>query len=142
MADRYDKSGQGTEAKHLQMRAALLKFWDDYMAVAGPMTLDQYIDGHKKFGKAEFRKMIANFYSIFFDSVDFDGKGVIGLREFTIYFTHIMGLDPLMAVDTFAAIDTNRDGKLTRAEYLASADDFFTGEDVNSPNRLFWGPLL
>ena len=122
-----------------------LQFWDDYfskMAEAGPITLDVFVEGHKKYGKEGFRKLIDMFYSIFFDSVDLDNKGFINLDKFTIYFSVIMGMDSKMAAETFEVIDTNGDGKMTREEYLAAADDFFISDDENSPFSVFWGPLL
>ena len=122
-----------------------LQFWDEYfskMAAEGPITIEGYVDGHKKYGKEGFRKLIDMFYSIFFDSVDLDNKGFINLEEFTIYFSVIMGMDSKMAAETFEVIDTNGDGKMTREEYLAAADDFFISEGENSPYSVFWGPLL
>lgn len=42
----------------------------------------------------------------------------------------------------FKIIDTNKDGKISSDEFLTAWNDFFLGEDPQSPFRMFFGPII
>ena len=113
----------------------------EYAQESGGVTPEVYVQALIKQGKQKIRKTVVECFTHFFDILDLNDDGVISLEEFTIYY-HIMGLDAKMAAETFAAIDTDGDGSLSRAEYMTAVDDFFVRENENSPYRFFWGPLV
>ena len=68
-----------------------------------------------------------------FDAIDTNGDGGIEVAEFTAYFTSLSVTDAAIA---------NHDGSLSREEFAAFGNEFFLSQDVNSPSRFFFGPLV
>jgi len=144
LCDNYFQTGRVSKAKSSQFRTVLMKFWNDYMAElakAGPLTADTYTEGLIKSGKPAILKVADTLCNLVFDMMDLNDDGTISLNEFTVYY-QVLGLDAKMAALAFAAIDTNNDNVLSRAEFLAASADFFASEDEKSPYKLFWGPLV
>lgn len=46
------------------------------------------------------------------------------------------------AEESFASIDLNKDGKLSKKEFIKLGRDFFLSEKEHKPSKLFWGPLV
>jgi len=141
--DRYDQTGRVSKAKGDQFRTVLMEFWNDFMAEivkTRPLTADVYAEALSKRGKKDLLKVVDDFYNLLFDMMDLNDDGTISLDEFTVYY-QVLGLDAKMAAVVFAAIDTNKDNVLSRAEFLAGGEDFFMNEE-KSPYQLFWGPLV
>jgi len=62
-------------------------------------------------------------------------------KEFAVCF-EILGVpDAAAAAESFKIIDVNRDGMITKEEYIkAGAEFFLSGEDL--PTNIFFGPLV
>ena len=45
-------------------------------------------------------------------------------------------------VHSFDTIDTDKDGKISREEFLAAANDFIQGVEETEVSKVFFGPLL
>ncbi|XP_064087725.1 sarcoplasmic calcium-binding protein-like [Macrobrachium nipponense] len=88
----------------------------------------------------DLRKRVASPLPYFFKAVDRDGSGEISLEEFKMFYS-CLGLTEQDAEESFAAIDLNSDGKLSRKEFVKLGRDFFLSEDEARPSKLFWGPL-
>lgn len=87
------------------------------------------------------RKRVASPLPYIFNAIDRDGSGEISIEEFKMFYS-CLGLSDQAAEDSFAAIDFNGDGKLSKKEFVKLGRDFFTSEDENRPSKLFWGPLV
>jgi Ca2+-binding EF-hand superfamily protein len=77
---------------------------------------------------------------LFFRAVDTNEDNMISRDEYGTFF-NLLGLDPAMAPASFDAIDTNADGFLSQEEFITAGSDFFFNQE-DSPNKLFWGPLV
>ncbi|KAG0714536.1 Sarcoplasmic calcium-binding protein [Chionoecetes opilio] len=73
-------------------------------------------------------------------AVDRDGSGEISIEEFKMFYA-CLGLSEEAAAQSFAAIDLNGDGRLTRKEFVKLGREFFLSVDESRPSKLFWGPL-
>ena len=69
-----------------------------------------------------------------------DGDGVIGKDEYRQYLTSSK-IDPSVADETFAKLDTDGDGHLTRDEWEQLFLDFFLSDDPDAPGSWLWGPF-
>jgi Ca2+-binding EF-hand superfamily protein len=145
MAERFVKCEKLDSVRGEELKKKLLQVWEKYLKGAeGGNALNQqaFIDTLKKqVSDPSLHQVLAGPLPLFFSAVDANGDGMIQADEFELFFS-IIGLDPKMAPETFKAIDTNHDGSLSLDEFVTAGVDFFTSEDQNSPNKLFWGPLV
>jgi len=143
MADNYARLNRQSELKCRQMRAAFLKYWDEILsdlARVQPVSAEVYIEALMKLDKQEIKRKVFAIESLLFDIMDVNNEGFIRPAEFEFWFK-VVGLDAELAKETFRAIDINHDNKLSREEYMAAVEEFFIGEDEQSPFRFLWGPL-
>lgn len=145
MADRFVSSEKLSEERGKELKGKLLQVWEKYLKGAKDgQAIDQasFIEAIKKqVADKALHEALAGPLPLFFSAVDANADGAIQSDEFELFF-QIIGLDPKMAPATFKAIDTNNDGSLSLDEFVTAGVDFFTSEDENSPNKLFWGPLV
>jgi Ca2+-binding EF-hand superfamily protein len=145
MADRFVSAEKLDGKRGAELKTKLLQVWEKYLKGAQDgkaINQETFIATLKKqVTDPSLREALAGPLPLFFSAVDANGDGMIQADEFELFFS-IIGLDPKMAPATFAAIDTNNDGSLSLDEFVTAGVDFFTSEDQNSPNKLFWGPLV
>jgi len=145
MSDRYVQLNRQSAEKGKQMRVAFLTYWDEILselAKKQPISAEVYIEAAlMKLDKSQIKEKVFAIESLLFDLMDVDDSGFISPAEFEFWFKAV-GVDPTLAADTLKAIDINDDNKLSREEYLAAVEEFFIGEDEQSPFRFFWGPLI
>jgi hypothetical protein len=144
MADRYLALGQTSQEESAKLRATLRKIWATYFEEPSkdqPVTAKVYCEALRKFGKQKLVDVVNNFFPYFFNVVDTDNDGKISVEEYR-QFLDIFGMDPTHADESFEKLDTNRDGILTRDEFLAASLEFCTGDDEASPYQYFLGRLV
>jgi Ca2+-binding EF-hand superfamily protein len=145
MAERFVSAEKLDKTRGEDLRKKLLQVWEKYLHDAKDgqaINESTFIDTLKKqVSEPSLRDALAGPLPLFFSAVDANADGMIQSEEFELFF-QIIGLDPKMAPATFKAIDTNNDGSLSLDEFVTAGVDFFTSEDENSPNKLFWGPLV
>ena len=73
-----------------------------------------------------------------FDIIDTDADGIISYNEWVVYFESI-GIDVKHARPCFDALNTNKDGKLTRSEFLDATVNFVRSTDESHPSRFLFG---
>lgn len=142
MAARFIETAKFTGDKAADVNKTLLAIWSDISSHSGgaeKISQDAFIEAAKKaVGNPEqFKAPLPHF----FHAVDLDNDGSISGDEYKEFF-RILGLDVALAEASFKAIDTDNDGKLSLDEFSKAGVDFFTSDDANNPNSLFWGPLV
>ena len=90
----------------------------------------------------ERKGMLFSVHETLFDVTDLNKDGHISLDEFKVHF-HILGINisDSEVVHSFNTIDTDKNGKISREEFLAAADDFYNGVDETEVSRVFLGYL-
>jgi len=90
----------------------------------------------------ELKKFISSVVYGLFDIMDVNLDGYLQEDEHRRLFHQLGVPDTSYSEDIFNAIDLNHDGKLSFQEFIEACYDFFFSEDENSPNTLFFGPLV
>ncbi|MDP3676472.1 MAG: EF-hand domain-containing protein [Novosphingobium sp.] len=78
----------------------------------------------------------ANAAQTMFRMMDGDADGTVTVAEMDAARTAIGGSAALSSEKKIAAVDSDRDGKLTLAEHVAGSNTMFAGMDANKDGRL------
>ncbi|MBH1937372.1 EF-hand domain-containing protein [Streptomyces sp. AV19] len=103
----------------------------------GGMTFDEYAAWA---GAEAFDTVCEPVLGALFDLADSDADGSLALPEFTALRT-ALGNPAGNAEAAFAALDTDGDGRVVRADYIASIRAHVTGEESPMGEALYGGPL-
>ena len=91
----------------------------------------------------EQRAMCDNFHSAIFDAVDSNGDGHISLEEYKVY---AKALTPKLSdedqVKSFNLIDADKNGEISREEFLDAAYVYLHTFEENEITEIFYGPLV
>lgn len=143
LSDRYLNVSKCSEEEANELRTGLRQIWKVYFEEPSknqPITAKVYSEALRKFGKPQLVMVVTNFFPRFFDIVDTDADGKIGLEEYR-QFLDIFGMDPGDAEVAFGHLDTDKDGILSREEFLAASLECFCGDDETSPYQYFAGTI-
>ena len=75
-----------------------------------------------------------------FDIIDSNNDGVISVHEYTVFF-QIYNIDPKYVAEAFQAIDTDKNGVISRDEFVAAYQECASGTDESHPSQHMFGPL-
>ncbi|MBZ4317962.1 EF-hand domain-containing protein [Streptomyces huiliensis] len=101
----------------------------------GGMTFDEYAAWA---GAEAFDTVCAPVLGALFDLADTDGDGTLDLAEFTALRTALNN-PPANAEAAFAVLDTQHDGRVRRADYIASIRSHVTGGNSPMGEALYGG---
>ena len=89
------------------------------------------------------KPVLQSFQNELFDALNTNKDGYITLKEFKVYFC-IIGPDLTEAEVTrsFNTIDRDKDGKLSREEFMAAAHEYMFGVEETEISNYFFGHLL
>ena len=92
--------------------------------------------------RKEAKIITDNVHNAIFDVADANQDGFISLQEFKVYY-RILGHDisDEEMTESFNAIDSNSDERISREEFLEAAFDFFFGVDQSKISNVFLGHL-
>ena len=85
-------------------------------------------------------KIPTNTPNILFDIIDSDNDGSISVHENAVFF-QISNLDLKYVPEAFQAIDNDKNGVISRDEFVAAYEEYSRGTDESHPSRLMFGPL-
>ena len=78
-----------------------------------------------------------------FDVIDTNKEGYISLDEAKAFYKVIAPeMTEAEVLHAFELLDTGMDGKISREEFTAAAEDFLFGVEETEISKLFFGPLL
>jgi len=104
-------------------------------------TEQSFINNLKKVGKKDILATTNDIHARYFLNADHNKDGLLALEEFIKYY-YILGLDASLAKESFDAIDTNKDGFISRGEFITAGNDFFNSEHETKSGGLLFGPLV
>ena len=82
-------------------------------------------------------------HDLLFDVIDSNNDGHISVNELKIYFQmKAPGLSEKEVVHSFNTIDANKNGEISREEFMAAAEDFLFGVEETELSEVFFGKLL
>ena len=105
------------------------------------LTFEEAIEVYTNFlESAKNREKHTEVFGLMFEQVDIDGNGWISLDEWEKHYkAFVINIDAAKA--SFEAMDTNKDGKISKEEFVNyHTEYFFTAEDKLKSSILF-GPL-
>ncbi len=80
------------------------------------------------------------FYSSMFDMLDANDNDIIELSEWECHYK-CLGIDPTLAKASLEAMDLNKDGTVTRDEFVAYHCEFFFSAENKLNSGIMFGPL-
>jgi len=142
ISDRFIKEGHlvGDQAKEIKEKYREL-YKTYYHSDDGPQSCEATIQKKIQFGKEHLLKMTTYFYSAYFDIMDTNKDDRVDLSEFTIFFK-VYGLSPQVAKECFKHLDTNKDGTLSREEFVTGGNNYFQLEEEGDSSDYFYGPIV
>lgn len=93
---------------------------------------------------SEQRKaVVQDSLNLLFNVLDTKNSGCISVDEYKVYF-HVITpeLSELEIAHSFNSIDVDKNGEITREEFLSAAEDFFSGIEKTEVSEVFFGQLL
>ena len=81
---------------------------------------------------------MAALYQAYFDAIDADQDDAISHKELAVFFQSI-GTDPKDAQVCFDLFDTDKDGILSRSEFVHMGLEFAFGTDESSQSHKLYG---
>jgi Ca2+-binding EF-hand superfamily protein len=145
MATRFIESGKLSGPQATELQQNILDVWDKNLGPSSgvdAISQDKFIEVMKSLvGNPALKQALEGPLPLFFKAVDANHDDYIQADEYAQFF-QILGLDPAMAPDSFKAIDTDGDGRLSLQEFVTAGSEFFQSEDESKPTKSFWGPLV
>lgn len=111
----------------------------------GEVTLEEWFDFHEKELKTDqpYWKIPEEAggptpQEFLFDILDRDGDGVIGWHEYSLFLTAYAVKEELHET-IFQKLDLDKDGAISRDEWITLADQFYA-DDADAPGNWLMGP--
>jgi Ca2+-binding EF-hand superfamily protein len=129
---------------HQQLVDGFRSIWTTYWAPTdtsndGEVTTDEFIAGITAAVDAGVRSDDV-LLPLLYEMTDADGSGQLSPEE----HARFLGAFKISAEDaaaTFAALDVDGDGVISKAEFIEAGAKFFFFDDPDAPGNLFWGPF-
>ncbi len=100
-------------------------------------------DIHLSMTEEEAVGMIECGHGAVYDAINTNNDGHISVKEFSIYLNVVApDITEKEVRDAFDVIDEDKNGEISREEFLEAAKDFFFGVEETKVSRVFWGKLL
>jgi predicted heme/steroid binding protein len=111
-------------------------------ADAKGMTLDRFLAYSDRILRTPgaFDTVIRQTAELIFDTFDQDGDQRVSLAECRTFF-RCYGVDEQHAESCFARYDLNRDGQVTRSEWVDLMGQFYNSSDPDAPGNWLFGPF-
>jgi Ca2+-binding EF-hand superfamily protein len=110
-------------------------------ALHAKVTLEGYLAWHTEVlaDVTTYEKALGRMAGLLFDVFDEDGDGVVNLAEYE-RFARCTGI-PGTPASWFPRLDLDNDGRLTRDEVRALAEQFYFSDDPHAPGNWFYGAM-
>ncbi|MER6917355.1 EF-hand domain-containing protein [Streptomyces sp. NPDC000594] len=148
LVDRFTQAyGLDTDDRRVRaLRAFFQIFWLELLRhadVAGDrLTSEQFIQANRLAAIDTSRVNIVEGSShAIFDCIDADGDHEITQDEFARYLRDVCRVDAPDALDSFAQLDTDGNGVISRHEFIRASREYFHSADAGAAGSLFFGRI-
>ncbi|MEV4349695.1 EF-hand domain-containing protein [Actinoplanes sp. NPDC049596] len=126
------------------LAAAYQRYWSELRQQvngADRLSREQFVAANRAAGADKSRFTMAEAVpQAIFDVMDTDADDAISKPEYKV-FLEAWGVSDLEALNVFLELDTDDDGRISRAEFIGAIRDFFTSAELDSPASLFFGHI-
>lgn len=139
--------GKLGEQRAYLMQRLVIQLWEDFWCCGEDKGFEYKVPAEEFVGLmmnllklSDSKALLEEPLSLLFGVIDLDGNGLITLREWTLY-NEVIGVS---AADAKHSFETCFDHKteITKADFTAVGQAFFTLTDERHSSRHLWGPLV
>lgn len=140
-ADNYAKMNPGVLNKNMQAYLAALKEQFEFLGLGEgkKITIEEAAElAADNVNNPEFVRLTKSLFSAVFDNLDTDGNGYLSPKEWEVLMAALKFSDPHKAKEIFIAMDVNKDGQLSREEFVEMSFEYwYTGENKHGSSLMF-----
>ena len=137
-------------SKYQQIVDSYTQAWDIAFAASaersgGQLSLTQFLEALSQHyqspteKESQHRKTVDELVQKLFDGLDLDGNGTISITEYRLFLQAIGETNEENIKLAFETIDTNKDGTISRDEFVQIRLDYFMLDDPEHPSKWFYG---
>lgn len=105
------------------------------------ISLEEWLDYYELvFQEQDYRQQIKSLAELVFDVIDLDESGHLDQSEWETLF-QVYNIPVVYAAESFAKIDINHDGWLSREEVLLALREFYDSDDPEAAGNYIFGPI-
>jgi hypothetical protein len=137
-------------ANHLSIESKYLFRWNRIRAeikgklhhpIDSQVTIEEWLAFHDLVLQDDtYREEVKALSEAVFNAVDVDDSGSLDKKEWENVF-RVYSIPVVYVDETFALIDRDGDGKLSKEELASMIEDFYFNDSPESPANLMFGPL-
>ncbi len=132
-----------------RLRDTLTRVWSDLVCASdadgdGRISREEYKKAftlHMLEDQTELAEKYRPFIDALMDVADADGDGRIDLDEHIKWYTALMSITPDEARESFARLDRDGDGYVTREEIFQAVVEYYFSDDPEAPGNWLIGQL-
>jgi Ca2+-binding EF-hand superfamily protein len=106
------------------------------------VSLDEWLEARSALinDRSQFEALMQSTADTFFQLLDFNRDDIISYEEFTLFYK-IYQMDLSEAEENFKRLDTDGDGKVSRADARKLVEEFYYAQDPAAPGNWLYGKL-
>ncbi|XP_067936329.1 sarcoplasmic calcium-binding protein-like [Watersipora subatra] len=129
------------------MQRLVIQLWEDFWCCGEDKGFEYKVPVEEFLGLvinllklSDSKALLEEPLSLLFGVIDLDGNGVVNIREWTIY-NEAIGVSENDAVHSFEVCFDSKT-EVTKEDFIAVGQAFFTVTDERHTSRHLWGPLV
>lgn len=137
--DWYKKCPTSTPEKYEIVKNVMFSFWER-AGIVDPKVKLSFEEVEELWKDQVLQDLHKELFKPMFEILDANGDGHISLSEWEDYYTSL-GIPTEFAQDSFRAMDTNHDEKVTMDEFIAYNIEYYHSDENKLNSAILYGPF-